>query len=354
MSTFVALILSGGAGTRLWPRSRRSRPKQFLDLLGDGTTLFASTLERLEGLIPRERVFVVAPPDHAALVRRDAPGLPEANLVGEPYPRGNAAAIGLALAVIAAREPDAVVAVLPSDHVVERPEAFRACLDAARKAAEAGHLVTLGITPSRPDTGFGYIERTAEEVAPGAFKVRRFVEKPKLEAAEQMLRDGTFLWNAGMFVFSVARGLGEYERHLGRTHAAIAALRVAAGSSRWGAVLADAWEETERTTFDYGVMEKADRVAVVPADIGWYDVGNWPRLAEIVEKKNRRRASTLLGDRPAGVYVYSPGKVVATLGVDDLVIVETDDAILVARKDRAEEVKAIVERLEREGRTELL
>ncbi len=354
MTPFVALILSGGAGTRLWPRSRRSRPKQFLDLLGDGRTLFASTVARLDGLVPPGRIYVVAPPDHSGLVRRDAPQLPEGNLVAEPYPRGNAAAIGLALAAIAAREPEAIVAVLPSDHVIERPDAFRACLEAARGAAEAGYLVTLGIRPTRPDTGFGYVERTEERAAPGAFRVRRFVEKPEREVAERMVRGGTHLWNAGMFVFSMARALAEYERHLPRTYAAVQALRAAAASERWSAVLADAWEETERTTFDYGIMEKADRVAVVPADVGWHDVGNWARLAEIVDKRDNTLASTLLGEGSRGVYVYSPGKVVATVGVDDLVIVETEDALLVTRKDRAEEVKAIVERLEREGRTELL
>src|SRR5439155_22347009 len=349
-----ALILSGGAGTRLWPRSRRSRPKQFLDLFGDGTTLFAATVARLKGLVTPERTFVVAPSEHAALVRRDAPEIPEANLVTEPYPRGNAAAIGLALAVIAARDPGAIAAVLPSDHVVENDAAFRRCLEAAETAAAQGYLVTLGIPPDRADTGFGYIERGAELVAPDVYRVKRFVEKPKRQAAEEMLRGGAHLWNAGMFVFSVGRALEEYDRHLPKTGAAVRSLLKAAGSPRFSAVLADAWEETEQTTIDYGVMEKADRVAVVPADIGWQDVGNWARLAEIVEKRDSKTPRNVLGEGSRGVYVYSPEKVVAAIGVEDLVIIETEDALLVCRKDRAEEVKAIVERLQREGRTDLL
>jgi mannose-1-phosphate guanylyltransferase len=354
MPELYALILSGGAGTRLWPRSRRSRPKQFLDLLGDGRTLFAATLARLDPLIDAAHTFVVAPPDHAPLVRRDAPAVPEANLITEPYPRGNAPAIGLALAVIASRHPDAVVAVLPSDHVIEEEGGFRDCLAAARDGAAAGFLVTLGVTPTAADTGFGYIERTAEVVAPGVYRVRRFVEKPRREAAEQMVRTGTHLWNAGMFVFSAGRALDEYERHLPKTGAAIAALLKAAGTQRFPAVLADAWEETEQTTFDYGVMEKADRVGVVPADIGWHDVGNWSRLADIVLKRDSYRPKTLLGEGSRGVYVYSPEKVVAVVGVEDLVVIETEDALLVCQKERAEEVKAIVERLQREGRTDLL
>ena len=354
MPDLYPLILSGGAGTRLWPASRRARPKQFLDLLGEGRTLFATTVQRLRGAATAERTYVVAPPDHAPLIRREAPEIPDANLVTEPYPRGNAAAIGLALAVIASRQSDAVVAVLPSDHVIDDEEGFRRCLRAAQGAAAAGHLVTLGIAPTRADTGFGYIERTGEQVSPSVYRVKRFVEKPKREAAEEMLRAGHHLWNAGMFVFSAARALEEYDRHLPKTGSAVRALLQAAGTPRFSAVLADAWEETEQTTFDYGVLEKSDRVAVVPADIGWQDVGNWTRLADIVQKRHTQPSRALLGEGSRGVYVYSPKKVVAAVGVEDLVIIETEDALLVCRKDRAEEVKAIVERLQREGRTELL
>lgn len=353
--TLYALVLSGGAGTRLWPASRRARPKQFLDLLGDGRTLFASTVARLDGLVPAERTYVVAPPDHAALVRQEAPAIPPANLVPEPYPRGNAPAIGLALAIIASRDPGAIVAVLPSDHVIDREDTFRACLRDAEGAAAAGYLVTLGITPTRADTGFGYIERTDEPVAPGAYRVRRFVEKPKREAAEEMVRSGSYLWNAGMFVLSARGALEEYARHLPKTASALRSVEAAVGTPRFEAVLADAWEDTERTTIDFGIMEKSERVAVVPADIGWNDVGNWARLADIVLKRDKHAGgASLAGDGSPGVYVYSPGKVVITVGVEDLVIVETEDALLVCRKDRAEEVKSIVERLEREGRADLL
>ena len=338
----------------MWPRSRRSRPKQFLDLIGDGRTLFAATIARLDGVVPPARTYVVAPPDHAPLVRRDAPEMPESNLIAEPYPRGNAPAIGLALAIIASRRPDAIVAVLPSDHVVEKEDAFRRCLAAASVAGRQGYLVTLGITPTRADTGFGYIERTDELVAPGVYGVRRFVEKPKREVAAEMVRTGTHLWNAGMFVFSAGRALEEYDRHLPKTGAAVRALLAAAGTPRFPAVLADAWEETEQTTIDFGVMEKAERVAVVPADIGWHDVGNWARLAEIVQNRDRSSPRSLLGEGSRGVYVYSPEKVVALVGVEDVVIIETEDALLVCRKDRAEEVKGIVDRLQREGRTDLL
>ncbi len=354
MSELCALVLSGGAGTRLWPRSRRGRPKQFLHDLAGSRTLFAETLARVAPLIPPERAYVVAPPEHRPFVRAESAFIPETNLVTEPYPRGNAAAIGLALVVIAAQRPDAVVAILPSDHVITKPDAFLACLRAAHAAADAGYLVMLGVAPTGPDTGFGYIERSDDAVGDGAFRVRRFVEKPKRDAAVEMWKSGLYLWNAGMFVCRVERALEEYGRHLPGTARSLEALRAVAGSPRWNAVLSDAWEETDRTTFDYGIMEKADRVAVVPADIGWQDVGNWSRLAELVSKDDNYAVGTLLSEGSRGLYVYSPEKVVAAVGVEDLVIVETADALLVTKKDRSEEVKAIVERLQREGRTDLL
>lgn len=353
MSELYAVILSGGAGTRLWPRSRRARPKQFLDLLG-ARSLFGETVARLTPLVPLQRTLVAAPPEHADLVREELPDLPGPNLVTEPYARGNAAAIGLAIAAVGARDPGATLAVLPSDHLIEDAEGFRGLLETARVAAEAGHLVTLGIRPTGPETGFGYIERTEETASPGAFRARRFVEKPGRELAAEMFRSGRHLWNAGIFVFSLAQVLSEYERQLPRTARAIAALRDAAGTSRWSPVLADVWEETEQTTFDYGIVERAERVAVVPADVGWHDVGNWDRLAEIVAKSDNMQAENLFSEGSRGLYVYSPGKVVAAVGVEDLIIVETADALLVCRRDRAEEVKALVERLQHEGRTELL
>jgi mannose-1-phosphate guanylyltransferase len=353
VSELHALILSGGAGTRLWPRSRRERPKQFLDLVGE-RSLFKETLERIEPVVPPERTFVAAPPAHMPLIRAEAPRLPSGHLVVEPYPRGNAAAIGLALTVIERTDPEAVVAVLPSDHVIGRAEPFRACLHAAQGAADAGYLATLGITPRGPETGFGYIERGEDAIGRDAFAVRRFVEKPKRDQAEEMLRSGRFLWNAGIFVFQVRRALDEYRRHLPRTAEAMSALASAFGTPRWDAVLADAWEETDRTTFDYGILEKAERVAVVPADVDWHDVGNWDRLAAIVSDGDNYAVGDLLAEGSSRVYVYSPGKVVAAVGVNDLVIVETPDALLVCARDRAEAVKAIVERLEKEDRTDLL
>ena len=355
MPRLYALILSGGAGTRLWPLSRRGRPKQFLELVGE-STLLQETVERVSTLVPAERIFVVAPPEHRALIHEQLPELPADHLVIEPYPRGNAAAIGLAMAALQAFDPEAVVAVLPSDHVVRKVGAFRNVLLSATAAAELGYIVTLGITPTGPDTGFGYIEageRLAVEGPVPVHDVKRFIEKPKRDVAERMVEAGGHYWNAGMFVWRVAVVLDAFRAHLPRTAAAIDALVDAVGSPRYEQVLADAWEETERTTIDYGIAEKARNVAVVPADIGWSDVGSWPRLAAIAPDGSPETGE-VFAHESGGSYVHAPGKLVALVGVEDLVVVDTPDALLVASKDRAEEVKAIVDRLEREGRTDVL
>ncbi len=331
-------------------------PKQFLDLTGP-RTLLQDTVDRIIELVPRERIFLVAPPEHRALIHEQLPDLATDHVVVEPYPRGNAAAIGLAMAALHAFDPDAVVAVLPSDHVVARPDRFRSVLVAATAAAEAGNIVTLGIEPESADTGFGYIE--AGEVLPipapvPVRAVKRFIEKPEREAAERMVAAGGHYWNAGMFVWQVRIVLEAYRTHLPATAGAIAALAEAHGTPRYEAILAEVWEETDRTTIDYGIAEKAENVAVVPADIGWQDVGSWQRLARIVAGTHTWSADGHIAVDSSGVYAWAPGKLVALVGVNDLIVVDTGDAILVAARDRAEDVKAVVDRLRAEGREDLL
>lgn len=319
--------------------------------------MLQDTVERVHEVIPEERIFVVAPPEHRALIHEQLPDLRNDHVVVEPYPRGNAAAIGLAMAALHAFDPDAIVAVLPSDHVVEKRGAFRNVLIAATAAADAGWLVTLGITPERPDTGFGYIEageRLDIKAPVPVHRVKRFIEKPKRDAAERMLAAGGHYWNAGMFVWRVSAILEAYREHLPKTAQALEALADAIGSPRYESVLAEVWEETDRTTIDYGIAERAKNVAVVPADIGWQDVGNWSRLADIVSASTGRGADEHIAEDSAGNYVYAPGKTAVTIGVSDLIVVDTDDVLLIAAKDRAEEVKAVVDRLAREQKEHLL
>lgn len=318
--------------------------------------MLQDTVDRIAEVIPSERIFVVAPPEHRALIHEQLPELRTDHVVIEPYPRGNAAAIGLAMAALHAFDPDAVVAVLPSDHVVTKGGAFRNVLLSATAAADAGWLVTLGITPETADTGFGYIE-AGERIDVGGpvpvFTVKRFIEKPKKDAAEKLLAAGGHYWNAGMFVWRVDKILAAYREHLPKTAAALDALGDAIGSPRYEGVLAEVWEETDRTTIDYGIAERAKNMAVVPADIGWQDVGNWARLAEIAAGGPVAAEDHIEADG-SGSYVFAPGKTVVTIGVSDLIVIDTDDVLLVAAKDRAEEVKAVVDRLTREEKEHLL
>ena len=356
MPRLYALILSGGAGTRLWPLSRRGKPKQFLQLTGE-RTLLQDTVDRVAEIIPLERIFAVAPPEHRELIHEQLPELRVDHVVVEPYPRGNAAAIGLAMAALHAFDPEAVVAILPSDHVIERKGKFREVLIAATTAAEAGSLVTLGIEPESPDTGFGYIEggekldlRTPVPV----YDVKRFIEKPKRDAAEKMIAAGGHYWNAGMFVWRVAEIVKAFEEHLPATARALHALADAVGTPRYEGVLAEVWEETDKTTIDYGILEKSKKVAVVPADIGWHDIGSWGRLASIVQRGENWSSDGHVAIGGGDNYAWAPGKIVALVGVEGLIVVDTPDALLVATKEHAEEVKDVVDHLRREEREELL
>ena len=356
MPRLYALILSGGAGTRLWPLSRRERPKQFLQLTGE-RSLLQDTVDRVSEIIPLERIFAVAPPEHQDLIREQLPELRADHMVVEPYPRGNAAAIALAMAALHAFDPDAVVAVLPSDHVIERRGKFREVLIAATTAAEAGSLVTLGVEPESADPGFGYIEagdRLDVKAPLAVHAVKRFIEKPKREAAEKLVAAGGHYWNAGMFVWRVAEIVRAYESHLPGTAKALHALADAVGTPRYESVLAEVWEETDKTTIDYGILEKAKNVAVVPADIGWHDIGSWGRLASVVQRGDNWSSDGHVAIRAGDNYAWAPGKLVALVGVESLIVVDTPDALLVASKDRAEEVKDVVDHLRREEREELL
>lgn len=261
------------------------------------------------------------------------------------------------MAVLHAFDPEAVVAVLPSDHVVQRADRFRTVLVAATAAAEQGHIVTLGIKPAGPDTGFGYIEAgdRLELTAPVEVRaVKRFIEKPDRASAERMIAAGGHYWNAGMFVWQVATVLDAYRQHLPKTARALDALEQAHGTDRYEAVLAEVWEETDKTTIDYGIAEKAKNVAVVPADIGWHDVGSWERLAEIVAPDGSWSAGEQISIGSARVFSYAPGKLVALIGVSDLVVVDTGDALLISARDSTGEVKAVVEELREKGREDLL
>ncbi|HEX5417967.1 MAG TPA: sugar phosphate nucleotidyltransferase, partial [Chloroflexota bacterium] len=345
-------------GTRLWPRSRVVRPKQFLDLISPATML-QEARNRLDPLIPAERTIVVTGAGHREAVAEQLPGVLAENILGEPEARGTAAAIGLAAAYLRKRDPGSAMAVLTADHLIARTEVFRAALDAAARVATDGWLVTLGIEPAYPETGYGYIERG--DVLPisaafSAYAVARFEEKPERLKAEEFVRSGRHSWNSGMFIWRVDRILAEMRRQLPDLRAGLDTITDAVDTPDEAATMAAVWPTLPKTTIDYGVMEHAERVAVIPVEIGWNDVGSWSSVYDVLPKDDDENAvvGQHLNVDSRGNLIYSPHRLVATIGLDNLIVVDTDDAILICPRDRAQDVKAIVARLQQDRKPEYL
>ncbi len=344
-----AVVPAGGAGTRLWPLSRAASPKFLHDLTGSGRSLLVETLERLRP-VAGERIMVVTGQIHAEAVRRQAGGL--AQVLAEPSPRDSMAAIGLAAAIVEREDPDGIVGSFAADHVIADPDAFGRAVAEAVDVAATGLIVTLGVVPTHPATGFGYLR--SSDALPGfptARAVVEFVEKPDAERARAWVASGEYRWNAGMFVARAGVLLDE----LAEEHPDLAAgLRaIAAEPER----LEEIWPGLTAIAIDHAVAEPAaarGRVAVVPADLGWTDVGDYAALGELLGDPGTLRVlgeeDRVVGIDATGLVVPAGGRTVAVLGLEDVVVVDTDDALLVTTLARTQEVKAVVERLRREGR----
>jgi len=351
-----AVIMAGGIGSRLWPRSRSTSPKQFLDLLGSRTML-QETIDRIQPLVPLERVMVVLSEEHAPTVQEQVPGLPAENLLLEPGPRGTAPCIGLAAAVLLLRDPQATMAVFPADHRIADAAGFRQAIRAAAQIAQDGYLVTLGIEPDRPHTGYGYIQRgdpLGHFEGQPAYAVRRFAEKPDEATAVRFVDSGEYYWNGGIFLWRADTILEQMEQHLPDLHSALKTVTGAWETPQRDRILGEAWQQVPRTTIDYGIMEKAARVATVPIDIGWDDVGNWSTLSALLETDERGnavqgRGQTVLVDTEDSFVHASDGRLVAVVGLKDLVVVDTPDALLICPQGRAQDVRDVVRALQERG-----
>jgi mannose-1-phosphate guanylyltransferase len=364
--TAHAVILAGGRGTRFWPRSRTRTPKQLLNIVGKDTML-EQTVSRLRPLIPAERIWTVTNSEQAAEVRRQMPTAARKRVLTEPIGRNTAAAIALAaLHVRHAANGDALMAVLPADHFIAQPDKYRkivrAALDVAR---ETGRMVVLGIPPTRPETGFGYVERMGEAINANefpVFAVRRFTEKPELSLAKEYIASGNYHWNAGMFFWRVSTFLDNLKSFLPKSHAALESLAETIGKHSYDAKLRKIYHELENISVDYAILEPATRqegpprVYVIPAEIGWSDIGSWAAVYELLTKHTNENvfagASHVLD--ATGNFLWSPKKFVAAIGVRDLVVVETPDALLICPRERAQDVAKIVKWLEENKSKDLL
>jgi mannose-1-phosphate guanylyltransferase len=348
-SSLYVLILAGGSGERFWPLSRRNRPKQLLSLFST-TTLLEETLARLEGLVERDNVLILTNQEQEAAVRALAAGLPPGNIVAEPAKRDTAAAIALGAGWVSLRDPGATMIVLPADHLIQDRAAFQATLRTAVAAArETGELVTIGIKPTWACPGFGYIEQGArvklEDKAGGqaVYEVVKFREKPNAELAEQFLKQGNFRWNAGMFIWPLCAILAALQRHAAPLASFVEALH--AGGD-FATTVAGRFPALPKISIDYAIMEKADRVLVVEAGFDWDDIGSWTAIAKYLRHdadKNAANTERLTTQDATGNIVFTtrPGQV-ALMGVRDLIVVQTDDALLVAHRSEAEKIKQLV------------
>ena len=364
MQVFYAVIPAGGSGTRLWPLSRATRPKFLHALTGTSASLLQATVDRLAPLSPPEATYVVTGVAHAAAVARQLPDLPADNVLVEPSPRDSCPAIGLAAAVIAARDPHAVMGSFAADHLVRDGSAFVGAVRAAVAGAEQGLLMTIGIMPTHPETGYGYL-RCGEPVGTGSVRaVEEFTEKPAYDLAVSYVDSGRYLWNASIFVWRVDVFLAELGRQQPELRAGLHRIAAAWHTADREQVLGELWPRLPKISVDYAVMEgaaAAGLVGTVPGDFGWNDVGDFHTLGDVLERDaagnvvlatdGETKGEALLYDSTRTVVVPHSGRLVTAVGVDNLVIVDTPDAVLVCPRDRAQDVKKLVDDLKERGKT---
>ncbi len=350
MNSLYAVIMAGGRGTRFWPVSRRCYPKQLLTL-SQPRSMLQQTVERLQPLIPYERIIVVTTSPQAGQIKKQLPSLPAGNILVETVGRNTSAAIAMAAFYLRRKDPRAVMAVLPADHIIKKEGVFRDLLSAAaRLAVERDCLITLGIKPDCPNTGYGYIvsgPKLAETENFSYNKVVSFEEKPQLEKAKKLLADGNAFWNSGMFVWRLETIMSAIQQYLPDIYQKLSSLE-----QDWDmAALADIYPRLPSVSIDYGVMEAADNVVVFPADLGWNDLGSWASLGELFspDEDDNISPGKLLSLESRGLTVYSPDKLVAAVGVEDLIVVDTGDVLLICSRQRAQDVKQMVDLLEKEG-----
>jgi mannose-1-phosphate guanylyltransferase len=363
-----AVILAGGRGTRFWPRSRTRTPKQLLNIVGKDTML-EQTIARLRPLIQPDRIWTVTNAEQAAAVRKQVPAAARKRVLAEPIGRNSAAAIALAAIHIRhAAGGDALMAVLPADHYIEQAAKYREIVTAALDVARhPGHMVVLGIPPTRPETGFGYVERMTESIGTKGFPVfavLRFTEKPELKLAQEYVATGNYHWNAGMFFWLVSTFLENLKQFLPKTHAALEKLSASIGTHSYERKLRAIYPKLENISVDYAVLEPATRaegaprVFVIPAEVGWSDIGSWGAVHGLLLDKNSTDGNVFVSPGYAldarGNLISSPGKYAVVIGVHDLIVVDTPDALLICPRDRTQDVGKIVKWLEEQRRKDLL
>ena len=355
-----AAIIAGGSGTRLWPKSRQAKPKQFQSLYGENT-LLQDTVTRLEPLVPQENIFVIANQSHESIIREQLPSLPAGNVIGEPMGKDTAPAVGVIATIIHHRDPDAIILVSPADHIILKEKAFRRLLEVGEQVAgEGANVVTIGIKPTSPETGYGYIQmsenhRHVDDV--DVHEVISFKEKPDLKTAEEYVASWNYVWNSGMFIWSAKTIVDLFRDHAPDIYKLLARFDGAIGTPDETRVFEEIYDAFPRISVDYAILEHAKSIFVIPASIGWSDLGSWPSLREVQEPDED--GNVVIGDH-LGIDTHSclihgeHGRLIATVGLDNIIIVDTGDAVLVLPANRSQDIKRLLDEIKREGKTKFL
>ena len=342
-----AVIMAGGVGSRFWPRSKKKLPKQLLKIFGDDTMIQA-TVNRLNGLVEKENIFVITNELQRPEVINQLIDVPAENIIEEPFGRNTAACIGLASIIVKAKDPDAVTIVLPADHIIKDGEKFSQTLEnAAKFANESKGLVTIGIQPTRPETGYGYIQINDTAVAENIFKVYTFAEKPNYATAVRFVESGDFLWNSGMFIWRVDVILDEIKNLMPDLYEGLAEIEKSLSTKNFKEELKTVYAQLKKISIDYGIMEKSSKVYLTKGTFNWSDVGSWEEVFQLSAKdeKGNSTEGKVYTNNVNDSYIYSPGKVTAVIGLDNVIVINHEDTVLICRRDKAQDVKEIVEYL---------
>lgn len=351
-----AVIMAGGVGSRFWPRSKKRKPKQLLRIIGENT-MIQDTVSRLSGIVDSENILIITNEVQKERVHKQLPHIPKENVIAEPFGKNTSAAIGLAAVLLEQKGEDAVMLTFPADHIITNVEKFqKTLLKAAKFAENSDGLVTIGIQPTHPETGYGYIQFEEKEVNEGIHQVLSFAEKPNLSTAKAFVESGDFLWNSGIFVWKVSSILNEFQKHMPDLYDELMVLKPAIDTTDFNDVLKVVYGRLRSISIDYGLMEKSKNVYLTPSNFGWSDVGSWEAVFSLSDKDSNGNA--LIGDvysqDSSNSYVFSPKKFTAIIGTDDLIVINTSDALLVCKRDNSQAVKNIVEYLKLNERKELL
>lgn len=350
LKNLFVVVLAGGGGTRFWPLSRELYPKQVLKLAGQ-ETLIQQTVQRMKGLVPPDQIYVVTNARHLDEIRLQLASIDprfKEQFISEPEAKNTAAAIGLAAVMLGQSHPDSIMVVVSADHVIRKPQVFFKAIHQAISAAEQGYLVTFGIKPDRPDTGYGYFRIGKRLSSNTGFKISRFVEKPRLETARQYLKQGDYYWNSGIFVWQTTRILNEIQHYLPQLSRGLIEIKKGLKTPKEQEVIQAVYQRLPSISIDHGVLSRSKRAAAVLTDFGWADVGSWAALGELQERQDKKGnvvSGNVLDLESRDSVIYADQRLVATVGLEDMVVVDTADATLVCPKDRAQDIKRVVEQL---------